>query len=196
MLLGYTVSPVTVQGHVLDYKALSLWCSINHLQSPFLLSSYLSLSGIISPLLHHHLSSICCYSTSIWSSLVQINFIIIISIHLSVHIHLDWFYHTGISLILTLLILSTSIGPWDKSILTSPTTNCLTWTFTYRLAPPPFYHLQCLHPHAAFSPFISLILCIRSPNDKQRHGPQDSYRIHFIGISLVSNIATLLLDKH
>ena len=36
MLLRYIVSHVTVQGHALAYKAFSLWCLINHLQSPFL----------------------------------------------------------------------------------------------------------------------------------------------------------------
>ena len=143
MSLRYTISPVTVQGHALDYKALSSQCSINHLWSPFFLSSCLSLSGIVSPSLHHCLHSIHCCSTSIQSSLIQINFIIIISICLSIQIHSDCSYHTGISLILTLLICSTSIGPWDESILTSPITNCSTWAFAYRSAPPPFHYLQC-----------------------------------------------------
>ena len=36
MSLRYIVSPVTVQGYALDYKALSLQHPINHFQSPFL----------------------------------------------------------------------------------------------------------------------------------------------------------------
>ena len=146
MSLRYTVSPVTVQGHALDYKALSLQHSINHLWSPFLLFSCLSLSGFISPPPHHCLCSFCHYSTSIQLLLTQINFIIVISICLSICICSDCLYHAGISLILTLLICSTSIGPWDKSILAPPTINCSTWAFTYRSAPSPFHHLQLEPP--------------------------------------------------
>ena len=146
MSLRDTVSPVTVQGHTSDYKSLSSQHPINHighLWTPFLLSSYLSLSGIISPSLHHHLHSIHCYSTSIQSSLTQINLVIFISICLSIQIHSDCCYHAGISLILTLLTCSTSIGPWDESMLALITTNCSTWAFLHRLAPPPYYYLQC-----------------------------------------------------
>ena len=91
---------------------------------------------------HHYLHSICHYSTSIWLSLARINYIIVISIHLSTQIHSDCFYHAGISLILTLLSCSTSIEPWDKSMLTPTTTNCSTWASTYRFAPPSSYYLQ------------------------------------------------------
>ena len=108
----------------------------------FLFISSLSLSGIISPSSCHHLCSSCHYSTSIQLSLAWINFIIAISICFNTWICLDCFYHAGISLILTLLSCSTSIEPWDKSMLTPPTTNCSTWTSTYRLAPPPSYNLQ------------------------------------------------------
>ena len=148
MSLRYIVSPVTVQGHASDYEVLSLQHPINHCWSPFLLSSCLSSSGIISSSLLHCLHSICCCSTSIWLSLAQIHSIIITTIYLGIWICLDCFYHSGTSLILTLLIHSTSIGPWDESILTSPMTNCLTWAFTYRLTPPPFRYLQ--HYDCAF----------------------------------------------
>ena len=110
---------------------------------PFSLSASLSLSGIVFPLSHHHLCSIRHYSTSIQSLLAQINFIISISICLSTRICSDCLYHTRISLILTLLSCSTSIEPWDKSMLAPTTTNCLTWASAYRLAPPPSYYLQC-----------------------------------------------------
>ena len=95
-----------------------------------------------SPSSHRRLCSICCYSTSIRSSLARINSIIAISIRLSTWIHSDCPYHAGISLILTLLSCSTSIEPWDESTLAPTTTNCLTWTPAYRLAPPPSYYLQ------------------------------------------------------
>ena len=142
MLLRYIVSPVTVQGYASDYKALSLQCPIHHLWSPLSLSLSLSSSGIVSPSSCHHLCSIHHYSTSIRLSLTWINFIIIISIHLSTWIRSDCFYHTGISLILTLLSCSTSIEPWDESMLTTTTTNCLTWASAYRLAPPLSYKLH------------------------------------------------------
>ena len=48
MLLRYIVSPVTVQGHASDYKAVSLQYPINHFLSPFFLSACLLSSGIIS----------------------------------------------------------------------------------------------------------------------------------------------------
>ena len=100
-----------------------------------------------SPSSHHRLRSIRCYSISIWSSLAWINSIIAISIHLSTQIRSDCPYHTGISLILTLLSCSTSIEPWDESTLAPTTTNCSTWAPTYRSAPPPSYYLQ-LEPTA------------------------------------------------
>ena len=113
----------------------------------FPLSSSPLLSGIISPSSHHRLCSICRYSTSIQSLLAQVNSIITISIHLSTRIRLDCLYHTGISLILTLLSCSTSIEPWDESTLTPTTTNCSTWAPAYRSAPPPPFYL---HQHILF----------------------------------------------
>ena len=102
---------------------------------------------LFSPSSHCRLCSIHCYSTSIQSSLAWINSIITISIRLSTRIRSDCLYHTGISLILTLLSCSTSIEPWDESTLAPTTTNCLTWAPAYRLAPPPPYYLQ-LEPTA------------------------------------------------
>ena len=101
---------------------------------------------LFSPSSHRHLRSTRCYSTSIQSSLARINSIIAISIRLSTRIRSDCLYHTGISLILTLLSCSTSIEPWDESTLAPTTTNCLTWAPTYRSAPPPSYYL---HRHLA-----------------------------------------------
>ena len=100
-----------------------------------------------SPSSHRRLRSICHYSISIRSSLARINSIIAISICLSTRIRLDCLYHTGISLILTLLFCSTSIEPWDESMLAPTTTNCSTWAPAYRSAPPPSYYLQ-LEPTA------------------------------------------------
>ena len=56
-------------------------------------------------------------------------------------------YHAGISLSLILLILYIQLllNSWDESILKPTTTNCLTWAYTYRSAPPPIYYLQ--HDH-------------------------------------------------
>ena len=100
-----------------------------------------------SPSSHHRLHSIRRYSTSIQLSLAWINSIIAISICLSTWIRSDCPYHAEISLILTLLSCSTSIEPWDKSMLAPTTTNCSTWAPAYRSAPPPSYYLQ-LEPTA------------------------------------------------
>ena len=140
MLLRYMVSPVTVQGHASDYKVHDT--QKNHLSSPFILSSPFSLSGIISQPLCHHLHFIHHYFTPIQPLLAQIISIVTLSIHLGFQICSDCLYHTGISLLLTLLIYSTAIGPWNESVLTPTTTYCLTWAFTYRSAPLPFHYLQ------------------------------------------------------
>ena len=135
MSLWYIVSPVTVQGYALDYKALSLQCPINHLQSPFL---FIFISLVIWNHFSHCLIIVYTQSTV---TLLQ-------SSHRSPRLtssspyQLDCPYHAGISLILTLLSCSTSIEPWDKSMLAPTTTNCSTWASTYRLAPPPSYYLQ------------------------------------------------------
>ena len=139
--------------HLVHYQ-IAVLCKLHHMMMPCLLtwihpfsfsfSLSLLLSGIVSPSCHHHLHSIRCYSTSIQLLLTWINFIITISICLSTWICSDCFYHAGISLILTLLSCSTSIEPWDKSMLTPTTTNCSTWASTYRSAPPPSYYQQCL----------------------------------------------------
>ena len=94
-------------------------------------------------------------TASIQLSLAQINFIIAISIRLSTQIRSACLYHTGISLILTLLSYSTSIEPWDESMLTLTTTNCSTWASTYRLASPPSYYLhRHIQSSSASDPFV------------------------------------------
>ena len=71
----------------------------------------------------------------------------------------DKLYHAGISLLLTLLIYSTAIGPWDESMLTPTATNCSTWAFTYRLAPPPSHYLQWTSISSSLNP-LSLVLSL------------------------------------
>ena len=145
MSLRYIVSPVTVQGHSSDYKGWSWRCQINHFSSPFFLSSLLSSSGIVSQPFPHRLRFIrhCC--TLIRSSLPRIISTIVLSIRIGTRIRSDFLYHAGISLLITLLIYSTAIGPWDESILTPTTINCSTWAIAYRSAPPPFHYLQHRH---------------------------------------------------
>ena len=76
-------------------------------------------------------------------------------------------YHTGISLLLTLLIYLTAIGPWDKSILAPTTTNCSTWAIAYRSSPPPFHYL-----HHDYSPSFHVV-------------PQPSTTFHLLVIMLI-----------
>ena len=125
MSLWWIVSPVTVQGYASDYKALSLRCPKNHLWSPFLFL-FISLIFIYTQSAVTLLQS-SHHSPGLTSSLPYQS---------------DCPYHAGISLILTLLSCSTSIEPWDESMLTPTTTNCLTWASAYRLAPLPSYFLQ------------------------------------------------------
>ena len=140
MSLRYIVSPVTVQGYASDYKALSLQHPINHLWLPFL---FLFTSLIVWNCFPHCLIIVYAQSAI---TLLQ-------SGHHSPGLtssspyQSDCPYHAGISLILTLLLCSTSIEPWDESMLAPTTTNCSTWTSAYRLAPPPSYYLQ-LEPTA------------------------------------------------
>ena len=138
MLLRYIVSPVTVQGHASDYKAVSLQHPINHFLSPFFLSACLLSSGIISQPFCHHLHFICYCYTSIWSLLAWIILIIVLSVHFGIQIHSDCLHHARKSLLLTLPIYSTAIESQDKSILTPTTINCSTWAFCLQVSTTPF----------------------------------------------------------
>ena len=131
----YIVSSVTVQGYASDYKALSLQHPINHLWSPFL---FVFISLIIWNHFPHRL--IIIYTQSAITSLQSSHHSPRLTS--SLPYQLDCLYHAGISLILTLLSCSTSIKPWDESMLAPTTTNCLTWASAYRSAPPPPYYLH------------------------------------------------------
>ena len=104
------LSPVTVQGHALDYKVLSLQCPVNHLLSLFFhphishcLSSYPNLFAIV-----YTLSvTVLLNSSHHFSGFTQIAYIILG--------HCKSFPYLPFSYIQLLL------NPWDKSILVPAT---------------------------------------------------------------------------
>ena len=120
------------------------------------LSLYLHLSRRLESFFsssHYHLCSIHCYTTSIWSSLVQINFIIAISIHLS-----------------TRISIGLPLSHWDKSYHYPSLLLNLYWTLgrvyrshplllTARLGHPP---IGQHHPHLTIYNVDLLLVDIRA----------------------------------